>query len=204
MKITVAVAALLAAGVALATAACVAPAGGTAAGHSSAGSTTVATSTPHPAFVGGTDAAPVIVRKGALPPSQRAVAPVAPFDRPATWSDGVTLTASKFARGSVSGSGTGVIKTTYVVFTLTLNNRSSKALDLSSVVVTMLSGADNAPASPEYDGVQVHDFSGVLQPGHSATARYAFQIEAGVTRAQLYVDTDGTRIPAHFSGGIPS
>jgi hypothetical protein len=162
-----------------------------------------ATAAPHPAFVDPVKGAPVVQRKGAPPVSKRAVAKKTSFADPATWSDGVTVKASSFNRGTVSGTGAGIIKSDYVVFTLTIVNHSSKKLDLTSVVVTMLAGAKLQAVAPVYDSVKVHDFDSDVAPGKTATARYAFALPKKTASATLYVDTDGSRLAAELTGAIP-
>jgi hypothetical protein len=164
---------------------------------------TDATDAPHPAFVDPVKGAPVVQRKGAPPVAKRAVAKKTSFADPATWSDGVTVKASGFSRGTVSGTGAGIIKSDYVVFTLTIDNHSSKKLDLTSVVVTMLAGAKLQAVAPVYDSVKVHDFDSDVAPGKTATARYAFALPKKTASAVLYVDTDGSRLAAELTGAIP-
>jgi hypothetical protein len=161
-----------------------------------------ATAAPHPAFVDPVKGAPIVQRKGAPPVSKRAVAKMTSFSDSATWSDGVTVKASGFSRGTVSGTGTGIVKSDYVVFTLTIANHSSKKLDLTSVVVTMLAGTGSQAVAPVYDTVKVHDFDSDVAPGKSATARYAFALPKKTSSATVYVDTDGSRLAAELSGAI--
>ncbi|HEY4268069.1 MAG TPA: hypothetical protein VGM94_07765 [Galbitalea sp.] len=196
---------LAAAAVVLGTAGCVAaPTEHTAADPGSTPvSTPSATTAPHPAFVDPVKGAPVVERKGAPPVAERAVAKKASLASAATWSDGVTIKASQFSRGTVSGTGAGIIKSDYVVFTLTIDNHSSKKLNLTSVVVTMLAGAHQQAVAPVYDSVKVHDFDSDVAPGKTATARYAFALPKKTSSATVYVDTDGSRLAAELTGAIP-
>jgi len=159
---------------------------------------------PGVAYADGSDGAPRIERKNELPKSQRAKAPKASFTSPAVYSDGVTLSASKFERGTVTSKGVGILTgASYVVFTLTVANRGKKPLDLAAVVPTLRYGKNANTAAPLYDDVDVHDFAGTVAPGHTEAARYAFLIPTTTTEAVLYVDTDGTHTAAQFEGAIP-
>jgi hypothetical protein len=161
-------------------------------------------SVPRPAYTATKSGAPRITRPGQLPQAQRATAPKAAIGSPAVFTDGVRLTALSFSRGTVTAKGAGIVTgSPYIVFSLSLSNRSSEPLRLDNVVVTLQYGAAGTPAGPLYDDVKVRDFSGVVAPGASTTARYAFMVPRNLAHATLWVDTDGTRMPAEFTGTLP-
>lgn len=159
---------------------------------------------PKVGFLDKSRGAPVVKRPGEKPLNERAKAPVVPFTDAATFKDGVKLTTGNFARGTVTSEGRGIITgAPYVVLTISLTNDSKKALDLSTVVVTLKYGEEKNVAAPLYDDVTVQDFTGSLAPGSSVSAAYAFQLPTDVSEADLYVDIDGEHAPATFSGVLP-
>jgi hypothetical protein len=120
---------------------------------------------------------------------------------PATFSDGVSLTVDSVARGVEQGQGPGVFHgLPHVAVTLTLTNNSTKAIDLTQVVVTTTYGTPPVAAPPVY-GDAAADFTGTVQPGGKATATYMFSIPAGQGRsAVMSVDFDDTHVAARFTG----
>ncbi|MGY1615779.1 hypothetical protein ACI797_03460 [Geodermatophilus sp. SYSU D00691] len=149
-------------------------------------------------------AAPVVLREG-VPESARTVeATPADFTEPARWSDGAAVRLVEARQGITSDTGPGALAgQPQVVFTLEVTNGSGAPLDLGAVVVQAAYGSAATQASPLYDDGTV-DFSGVVEPGGTATAVYSFAVPedqlGGVT---LSVDVDGHRFPAVFSGAVP-
>ncbi|KQV07008.1 DUF4352 domain-containing protein [Leifsonia sp. Root112D2] len=176
------------------------------AGHSSSTPIPEPTSTtradPSVGFNDTGSGAPVIKRTGELSASKRAKAPIANFTTPAVFEDGVAISTSRFSRGTVTSTGTGIVTgAPFIVFTVTLKNGSLKTLDLASVVLT-LRYADGLVAAPLYTDVPARDFSGTVAPGSTKSAVYAFQVPKPTTKAVLYVDLDGAHTPAEFSGSF--
>ncbi|MCC3272962.1 hypothetical protein MUK71_05140 [Arthrobacter zhangbolii] len=133
---------------------------------------------------------------------ERVPADRAAFDSVVRYADGVTVETTDFSIGTVDGEGSGVVAgAPYVVFTVSIRNGSLTDLDLSAVVPTLQQGA--VAGAPLYEGMDVADFSGVVAPGGTATARYAFQLPGEGSEAALYLDLDGVHAPAVFSGLLP-
>lgn len=156
-------------------------------------------------FVDTSPGAPAVTRAGQRPKSARLGAATVTFGSPAAYPNGISIATARFARGSVSSKGTGIITgSPYIVFEVTLQNGSSNAVDVSQVVVTLKYGAKAEAAAPLYDDVAAADFSGSIATGASRTATYAFQLPKSVTVADLYVDINGDLLPVHFQGVVPN
>ena len=71
--------------------------------------------------------------------------------------------------------------------------------DLNQVVVSAQYGAKPRIASPVYIASLARDFGGVLRPGASVSATYAFAVPPQFTRHLVAtVDFDGLHAPARF------
>jgi hypothetical protein len=122
------------------------------------------------------------------------------------YSDGVVLSVTKVTNGKETGQGPGAFPgRPYTLFTMTLENGSTKALDARQVVVTLTYGTPARLAPPVYTNLmEARDFGTVVKPGADATAAYAFAVpsdEAGAVA--LIVDLDTTHVPARFTGSLP-
>jgi hypothetical protein len=87
---------------------------------------------------------------------------------------------------------------------VTFTNGSRLPIDLNAVVVSAAYGEPAVAAQPVYSDPSLSDFSGVLPPGKTTTAAYAFSVPADrplVTT--VWVDFDGQHTPATFSGSLP-
>jgi len=156
-------------------------------------------------FIDISPGAPAVTRAGQKPKSARLGTAAATFGSTAVYPNGISIATARFARGSVSSKGTGIITgAPYIVFEVTLQNGSSHEVDVSQVVVTLKYGAGAESAAPLYDDVAAADFSGSIAAAESQTATYAFQLPKSVTVADLYVDINGDLLPIHFQGGLPS
>jgi len=89
------------------------------------------------------------------------------------------------------------------VIKLEIANKSGKALNLDSTVITVLD-KKNAPVSPVYaEEADVQDFSGTLKPGKKAAARYAFAVpKSSRSKVTVVVDFDGVHTSAVFRGKL--
>jgi hypothetical protein len=150
-------------------------------------------------------AASVVAREG-VPESARTVdVSGADFAAPAEWSDGASVRVTDARQQVTAGKGPGErAGQPQTVFTLELVNGSGAALDLDAVVVQATYGAGRSQASPLYDQETV-DFAGALAPGDKASAVYSFAIPSDqLGDVVLSVDVDGFRVPAVFSGAVPT
>jgi hypothetical protein len=155
-------------------------------------------------FADTSSGAPKVTRPGEKAKALREGATTVTFSTAASYPDGISITTAKFARGTVSSRGTGVITgAPYLVLKLTLANGSHSTIDVSEVVVTLKYGPKSDAAAPLYDDVAASDFSGSLPAGQSQTATYAFQLPKEINSADLYVDINGSLLPAHFAGTLP-
>ena len=90
------------------------------------------------------------VKRSGQPSTPLVSAPVARFNAPVKYPDGVQLVITKAERGIETGHGPGVMAgREYVRFTVTLTNRSTKAVNLNEVVVTTFYSASKQLAAPE-------------------------------------------------------
>lgn len=145
------------------------------------------------------------VKRVGQPNTPTVSAPVAKFNAPVTYSDGVTLTITKAEKGIETGHGPGVMAgREYVRFTVRLTNGSAKAVNLNQVVVTTTYGASKQLAAPVYtESAGTYDFAGTVKPGASTTALYAFAVPTKqLTRVTMVVDFDGLHTSATYSGAV--
>lgn len=124
----------------------------------------------------------------------------ASFKGKVRYGDGVSLDVTGIRHGQVTGEGPGVVKGPVTTFSLTLENGSSRALKLNSVVVTAVYGKPGRVASPIYlDKSQ--DFAGTTKPGGTAKAVYSFGISvARSDRVTIHVDFDAVHAAGVFTG----
>ena len=122
--------------------------------------------------------------------------------RSVAYKDGVTVTVTRVTQGVETGQGPGVFAgRPHTALTLTVVNRSAKALDLSQVVVTALYGSPARLAAPVYEDAAARDFTGTLKPGATATATYVFSVPtASVKSLVAIVDVDATHVAARVKG----
>ena len=125
-------------------------------------------------------------------------------DKPVSYPDGVKLTIAKVTFGEETDKGPGAFPgREFAVLHLTLRNESERALDLNSVVVTVLDKAGE-PVQPVYaSSADVADFTGTVAAGKSAKARYAFALAKGSrSKVTVVVDFDGVHTSAVFRGSL--
>jgi hypothetical protein len=151
------------------------------------------------------------------PPDPAAPATVRPVERPgptgtkvalqgttrsrATWRDGVELDVADVRRSTTSGRGRGSMPgTPQTTFTLTLKNRSDRAVDVSRVVLTLPYGAGSRRLAQRVYDDATDDFSGVVERGASQRAVYAYALPSDRSSADLVVDLDGTHALATLKG----
>lgn len=116
--------------------------------------------------------------------------------------DGVTVTVARGSHRTQKGRGPGTFPgRPHTTFGLTVSNQSTKAVDLSQVVVTATYGSPAHVAAPVYEDSSGRDFSGTVAPRSSASATYAFAIPPGQrSKVVLVVDFDSLHVPATFTG----
>jgi hypothetical protein len=161
--------------------------------------TTVAPPLPQPV-----KSVPKVKRVG-QPNTPSVSAPVAKFNAPVAYPDGVTVVITKAEKGVETGHGPGVMAgRQYVRFTVKLTNGSAKAVNLDQVVVTTTYGPTKQLAAPVYtQSAGTYDFTGTVKPGASATALYAFAVPTKqLNRVAMVVDFDGLHTSATYSGAV--
>lgn len=118
--------------------------------------------------------------------------------------DGVSLEVEdvKFGREKREGPGSFPGRD-YAVLTLSIANKSSRALSMATVVVTVLD-EEGAPVPPvSTDEVDVEDFSGTVDEGETTRAKYAFAVpRSSRSRVTVVVDFDGVHTSAVFRGKL--
>ncbi|WP_460966860.1 hypothetical protein [Pedococcus soli] len=145
------------------------------------------------------------VKRSGQPSSPSVTAPAAKFTAPVTYPDGVRLDIVRTVRATETGHGPGVMAgRKYVRFELKLTNGSAKAINLNQVVLTTYYSASKQLAAPVYtESAKTYDFSGIVKPGASATAFYAFAVpDSGLKKLTMVVDFDGTHTSATYSGAV--
>jgi hypothetical protein len=118
--------------------------------------------------------------------------------------DGVVLKVRRIAQGVEEEQGPGAFPgRPYTAISIVIDNRSTKIINLSQVVVTATYGSAPARvAAPVYAESASKEFSGALPPGGTDTAEFAFAIPTEQsTEVVLTVDFDDVHHPATFSGG---
>lgn len=145
------------------------------------------------------------VKRVGQPTTPSVSAPAARFTAPVTYPDGVSLVITKAEKGVETGHGPGVMAgREYVRFTVKLTNGSAKAVNLDQVVVTTTYGATSQLAAPVYTAsAGTYDFSGVVKPGASAIALYAFAVPTKqLGSVRMVVDFDGLHTSATYTGAV--
>lgn len=139
------------------------------------------------------------------PPGELLRAADADLDSSATYPDAVSVRILGHTNRQVNGLGPGATSGPVTMFRISVTNDSDAALRLGSVVVSAVYGPGTGfVADPSYD-LPVGDLAGTLRPGATRTAKYAFAIPVDARdRIRLYVDLDGSRVPAVFTGSIRS
>ena len=136
--------------------------------------------------------------------ASRAVSAAAePFSRAVTYTDGASLRILGVKQTTTTANGPGVIVGPATVFAVEFTNRSSRSVDLSSVVTKVTYGVGATVAAPVYtvDGAQ--DFSGTVKPGQSVQTTYAYAIPvAQLSHVVMVIDFDGLHTAATFTGAV--
>jgi len=143
-----------------------------AAGTTAAGTSAPATTAPPPPLVPPADpnAQPVVADQ--LP----AALPAAALDEPVVL-EGVTVDVPAIEAIDAEAQGKGSISGPAVRVTVRLQNGTAAPLVLDDAVVTLVFGADSAPASPVEDPSSV-PFSGTVAPGDEGEGVYVFRVPA--------------------------
>ncbi len=120
------------------------------------------------------------------------------------YSDGVVVTVDTFKKGREAGQGPGVIDgRPYVGFDIRIDNKSSRVIDLSQVVVTVTYGTPARVAAPVYEDPAAQDFTGTVSRNSKASAAYFFAVPlADRENVSVIVDFDGAHAAAVFSGSV--
>lgn len=122
---------------------------------------------------------------------------------PARWRDGLSVKITNTTIGKTAGVGPGArVGEPFVTFTMQLANASTRAIDISQVVVGVSYGASAAEATPVYDD-SMTDFSGTLKSSASTTARYAFELpDPKNADVVVTIDVDAAHDVATMKGRI--
>ncbi|HEX3815634.1 MAG TPA: hypothetical protein VHX59_22585 [Mycobacteriales bacterium] len=128
-------------------------------------------------------------------------APPEPFDKPISYTDGLSLRITGIKQGKVTAQGPGDLPgQPTTTFSVTLKNASPKPVVLNQVVVTATYGTPAQLARPVYDDT-TQDFSGTVRKGQSAKAVYVFSVPtADLGNVTVLVDFDGLHAAATFRG----
>jgi len=120
------------------------------------------------------------------------------------YSDGVTLKITQVTFAAESAKGPGSFPgREYARITLSLKNGSDEPIDLATAVPTLLDGSGAALPKVYAAEAEVVDFSGILAPGKTATAVYAFAVPSDArSNVTLVVDFDPVHTSAVFRGEL--
>jgi hypothetical protein len=143
-----------------------------------------------------------VIRRGPASTPTITAAPAA-FAGAVSYPDGLELTVDEVESAVESGQGPGVFAgREFAVFTVGLRNGTRGAIDVQQVVVTATYGPRYLVAERVYaNDARAVDFGGSINPGASATARYAFAVPAAqLGDVRLVVDVDGIHTSAQFRG----
>ena len=119
------------------------------------------------------------------------------------YSDGVVLKVRTITQGIEKEQGPGAFPDRpYTAVTIVIDNRSTKTVNLSQVVVTATYGSSpTRVAAPVYADSATKDFSGALSAGGKEAASFAFAIPTEQsTKVVVTVDFDDVHQPAIFTG----
>ncbi|MHA7242845.1 hypothetical protein [Paeniglutamicibacter antarcticus] len=144
------------------------------------------------AYEAGKNGVEQIERPGQSVPADGRIASKLAKDRAAgAYDDGLTVSAKVSSQGVVKSEGPGFFTgASYAAFAIKVNNQSNAEVDLSNVVITVLTGKDEEVALPLYGEVEAYDFTGILAPGKSTSTTYAFLVPDSAKEAALHVDLD--------------
>ena len=133
----------------------------------------------------------------------RLKAPGTSFKGAVAFGDGVRVHVTSIKQGASKGQGPGVFNgAPRTQVALEIVNGSTKSLDLSRVVVTLLYGTPKRVASPVYEPGAL-DFAGTLAPGATARGTYMYSIPtADLSDVTMTVDFDGVHAAATFTGSV--
>lgn len=152
--------------------------------------------------VAGAPTPALIERAGA--PAERVGAPQADLVDPvAKFADGLQVSITKTTHGTIDAQGPGEINgEPYTLFDVEVTNGSAEPIDTSRVVAALTYGDPPLTARNVYAD-EVRDLSGVVAPGKTATASYAFSVPPQqLTDVTLSLDIDGRHGLAVFSGEV--
>jgi hypothetical protein len=142
----------------------------------------------------GLDPAPPAAPVPTLPPQA--------FTKPASTSDGITVTVTRWRTITTPAGAPGEIAGPGVALDIEVRNTGSTPIDLSNVVADLRTGTDEAPLL-RADREPTAPFTGTLAPGQSARATYAFNAtpeqRANVT---LYLSLNAGTATAVFRGDV--
>lgn len=148
---------------------------------------------------------PTKVSRPGQPEQPTVTADSVAFSAPTTYGDNTVLTITKATAEVETGNGPGVFNgREFVKFDLELTNGSGQPIDLNSVVVTAYYGTTNQLAAPVYTpSAGTEDFSGVVEPGATATASYGFAVPTSeLGNVTMVVDFDAVHSSATFTGAV--
>lgn len=118
----------------------------------------------------------------------------------ASYRDGVSVKVSAIGNGTVKSEGPGYFTgAPYRVYEVRISNGTDKVLDISSVLAYLVLGKNQLVALPLYGEVEAYDFTGTIEAGKQASARYAFIVAEAGAPAKLQVDLDNLHAPGLFA-----
>lgn len=125
-------------------------------------------------------------------------------DKPVRYGDGLAMRVVSVSFDKETKKGPGSFPgRAYAVLTLEVANKSSKALSMNTVVITVLDKSDVAVAPVYASEAKVQDFSGSLKAGKTQRARYAFAVpKSSRSKVTVVADLDGAHTSAVFRGKL--
>lgn len=146
---------------------------------------------------------PKVQRSGQAPSPARTAKP-ASTDGKVRYSDGVSLRVLDVSFGKESEKGPGSFPgRQFAVLTLEISNGSAKPINLDTTVLTVLDKNGKAVAPVYAEQADVRDFAGIVKPGKSVKARYAFAVpKSSRSKVTVVVDFDNVHTSAVFRGKL--
>ena len=146
---------------------------------------------------------PKVQRSGSATLPTESAAPAGTTDQ-VVYSDGVTLRIVDIEFGKETQEGPGRFPgREFAILELEIGNKGTTSIDLDTTVVTVLDASDQQIAPVYVEEADVSDFSGKVEAGSKAVARYAFAVpEASRSQVTVVVDFDSVHTSAVFHGEL--
>ncbi|GIG68981.1 hypothetical protein [Phytomonospora endophytica] len=129
------------------------------------------------------------------------------LDTPYAYPDGFTVTLSNFERGKSSDTALPA-ETDFVRFTVQVENKTGKAVDLGLFTIQCKTGDDGSAAEEVFDEGLGGQLTGTVNDGKKATGDFACVLDPAETKLQIEVSPnygdDITELPdtAVFNGEV--